>query len=293
MTAETLHSYLDRVTDQNFLRPGLLRDLAKGAGFAATLSTLTGYSKRHLVFALPELRTPASMRMYPQLAGEVSSCAGKRPACQQCVAARLGTDERVTVFASHEQLICPTHRRWLGNGALKCPRPHQFSIEACPEITAANLQHKRMITNWGRGPTHASFLDAVTCLSTWSRWPIVMNAPDIRQRWDSLGITDETPPLSPAEIAAWYPNAVSLTRLILIQRQEIKNARKMNRDIAITSVERLRREIIEGLATSGAFDPYRYALTSDRIEPDTEVEAPARPPKLTHDSAQRLNPDAD
>ncbi|WP_131812760.1 hypothetical protein, partial [Mycolicibacterium conceptionense] len=277
MTAETLHSYLGRVTDQNLLRPGMLRDLSKGRGFATTLSTLTGYSKRHLVFSLPELRTPASLRAYPQLAGEVSSCAGKRPACQQCVAARLGTDDCVTVFASHEQLICPTHSRWLGNGSLKCPRPHQFSIAACPEIIAANLQHKRIISRWGRGPTHASFLDAVTCLSRWSRWPVVMTASDIRGRWERLDITDESPPLSPAEIAAWYPNAVSLTRVILAQRREIKTARGMTRNIATASVERLRREVVEGLATSGAFDPYRYAITSDRIEPDSEVEAPAPP----------------
>ncbi|MBN3508337.1 hypothetical protein JYB55_05725 [Mycolicibacterium septicum] len=273
MPAETLNSYLRRVTDQNYLRPSFLQNLARAPGFLTELSMMTGYSERHLTFALPELRTPAILRAYPELAGEVSACAGRRPACRLCVAARLGASERVVVFASHEQLICPTHRRWLGNGSLKCPLPHQFSIEPCPEISAANLQHKRMITRWGRGATHASFVDAAICLSRWSRWPVVTSVPQIQQRWKRLGVTDETPPLSPTEIAAWYPNAVSLTRLILTERQEIRDARGMNRDIATKSVQRLQQEVIAGLATSGAFDLYRFALTSDRLEPETEVEA--------------------
>lgn len=75
------------------------------------------------------------------------------------------------------------------------------------------------------------------------------------------------------------PNGISFCnapRHATSRRQVGPDSDRCGRRVPASSVERLQREVIEGLATSGAFDPYRYALTSDRIEPDTEVEAPAR-----------------
>jgi hypothetical protein len=43
-----------------------------------------------------------------------------RPA-HNCVSARCVRGADVRVFASHEQLLCLWHRRWLGSGDLKSP----------------------------------------------------------------------------------------------------------------------------------------------------------------------------
>lgn len=278
MTAETVTSYARRITERNYLRRGLLPALSRRHPFLPILSILTGYTERHLVSALPELRTPSILRAWPHLYGEVSARAGTRPACTMCVRSRLGTDEAVLVFASHEQLICPTHYRWLGTGDITCTRARQFSIASCREISSANLTHRLLVKRWGRGPTRATFIDAVGCLSTWSRWPAVLRAPDIQRRRHLLGITEDTPAVSPEEIAAWYPNAVSLTGLILDQRDQITKARWVTPDVVVHSVKRLQNEVIAGLSPGGAWDPYRRAIVSERLEPDTEVECRPQPP---------------
>lgn len=119
----------------------------------------------------------------------------------------------------------------------------------------ANVRHRRLITKLGRAPVLAAFRDAVVCLVAWSRWPVVLRAPDIAERWTHLGITEEMRPNTPREVAAWYPNAVALAALILSQVREVDLAGGMTLDIAARGVERLRAEVIGGLIPGGAWNP--------------------------------------
>lgn len=274
MTAETLQSYLQRITDRNLLRPGWLSHLSRQPHFTTMLSELTGLPERNLASALPELRRPRSFEKWPHLAGQVSASAGTRPACAYCVITRTGGDPPVvTVFAAHEHLVCHTHNRWVGSPELKCPSPEQFSLRACRDISAANVKHQRLVNRWGRSFVYASFAAAVTCLSSWSRWPAVIRTPDIEQRWARLGISEDSAPLAPAEVAAWYPNAVSLCEIILSQRRQLLHAGASTKEVIYESVARL-QEVIPGFSPSGASDPFRHAIFADLPEPRAEVEHP-------------------
>jgi hypothetical protein len=66
----------------------------------------------------------------------------ERPACTHCVSARCVRGADVRVFASHEQLLCLRHRRWLGSGDLKSPTnatyPKPLWLCSNPPPTQAN-----------------------------------------------------------------------------------------------------------------------------------------------------------
>ena len=273
MPAETLHSYLYRLTEDNHLFPGWLPGLARRPGFSSKLAVLTGYSDHQLVAMLPELRTSFDIRCWPHLIGEPSAHAGTRAPCSHCVAARIGTtDASVTVFAKHEQLVCHRHQRWIGNYQVKCALHEQFSVASCPEIAIANRRHQRLIATWGRGPTRACFEDAVECMKTWARWLPVVADPDVRRRWGLLGVTEATPPHQPREIAALYPNVVVLTELILTLRRRIAEAHRITAQIGADSLELLSTTVIVGLTPNGAGDPFRRALMVIHSESATEAE---------------------
>lgn len=270
--AETLSSYLRRLTDQNLLRPLWLSTMAHRRSFTVALVGLTGRSERSLVSALPELRGDTVLQKWPHLVGQVSANAGTRPACTHCAASRTDHDRAVvTMFASHEQLICHTHHRWIGSRQLRCAVNEQFSLRSCPDILAANIRHRRLIRQYGRGPVRTGFSSAIVCLSTWARWPAVIRAPDIRGRWTRLAVTDESKPLQPPEVAAWYPNAVAMTEIIVSLRRHSFSADSTTAGLLADGLGRL-REVIPGLQPSGASDPFRQALFADLVESDAEVE---------------------
>lgn len=159
MKSETLKSYLRRLTDQNLLRPGWLPRLARHRHFVADLVELTGFTERGLVAALPELRTPQAVERWPHLVGHVSKRASTRSACTHCAAAKThGRTEVVTVFASHEQVICTAHQQWTGSSALRFPVQEQFSVRNCVDVSDAHREHLQLIRRWGRGPCIAASL---------------------------------------------------------------------------------------------------------------------------------------
>lgn len=164
IAAETLECYLARVCARNLLAVTSLQKFSRRPGFRGTLAEFTGYSERRLASALPELREPSDVELWPHLVGKPSKNAKVRPACTFCVAARLGEQRHIPVFASHEQLICATHQRWVGNAEIGRNHEQQFSIMICPDILRANRAHTRLIQRWGRGLARASFDSAFTCL---------------------------------------------------------------------------------------------------------------------------------
>jgi hypothetical protein len=303
-TAETISSYLGRISDRNLLRASATARIAKSPQRLQVLAAMTGLGEQHLVSALPELRSLEALQTWPHLLGEVSAAAGARSACTSCVSAR-SSGEKVTVFAKHEDLICPTHRRWLGSQELKCGSDEQFLLRDCVEVAAANVRHKLLISRWGRGQVRACFYDAMGCMTRWARWPLLIYSEPIRRRWRALGITEDDRPLLPREVASLYPNAVALTELILQQRKEIAEAGRLTPLITHRGRAVLLRDIV-GFSTDGAWDNFHIALLADRPEPDNEVEQmpptspeselePAQAPAELHlvpisDAAMRRSP---
>lgn len=284
--AETLKSYLQRVTESNLLRPEWLSKLSRKCRFVRELVEITGFSERALVSALPELRTPQTIKDWPHLVGLVSKRAGVRSACVHCIAARTSARNRrpaITVFASHEQLVCPTHQRWVGSSNLKCSANKQFSLGHCPDITHANRAHRSLIRRWGRGPTYSCFIAALVCFHTWSDWPVVRRAPDICRRRAALGISDDEPPLTARQIAAWYPNAVDLAEIIMAARHELVGSQYGFANVLAEGLTQL-QSVVPGLSPSGAADPFRYAILAELEWPPTEVEVmPGR-----HNASRRV-----
>ncbi len=273
MCSETLNSYLRRVTEQNLLRPSWLSQLSRQPHFVADLVELTGLTERGLVAALPELRTPHAIKRWPHLAGHVSKQAGVRSACRHCAAARTQSrNHAVTVFASHEQVLCAVHQQWTGSSALRCDAQQQFSVRLCPDIERAHRQHRSLIRRWGRGPTYSGFTDAVTCFSLWSGWPAVSRTPDIQQRRLRLGVAEEAPSMLPRQAAAWYPSAVALTDVIVSLRHKAAEGQKPSAATVIAEGLARLQNIVPGLSPSGASDPFRQAVLGELHTPPDEVE---------------------
>lgn len=273
MKSETLKSYLRRLTDQNRLRPGWLPRLARHPHFVADLVELTGFTERGLVAALPELRTPQAVERWPHLVGHVSKRARTRSACAHCAATKTHSrTEVVTVFASHEQVICTEHQQWTGSSALRCDVQEQFSVSHCLDISDAHREHVLLIRRWGRGPVYGCFYAAIGCFARWSHWPAVSREPSIQRRRERLDVLDDAPPTIARQAAAWYPSAVALTDLIISLRHDFaKEGRSSAGKIVAMSHIRLRR-IFPDLSPSGASDPFRQAILGELDTPPDEVE---------------------
>jgi hypothetical protein len=270
--AETLESYLWRLSARNLLARHCLPKLARGTDFRRTLAELTGYSERNLAAALPELRKPSDVDRWPHLAGLASQYARVRRACTLCAATRVRAQQRIVVFASHEQLICSTHHRWLGNAETETVCRTQFSIATCPDIARANRAHKRLIRRWGRGPVRTSFYAAQRCLDKWSQWREVLTATDIQHRRRRLGVTDHHRYPHPRLVAALYPSAVALTEVILAQRKKAAESKRMTREIVAAGIAEFQRRVVPTLEPGGAWDPYLLAIRENWLEPANEVE---------------------
>jgi hypothetical protein len=240
--------------------------------FRSTLAELTGYPERNLATALPELRTPSDVNRWPHLKGLATKNAGVRPACTLCAATRLRAPQRIPVFASHEQVICSAHLRWLGSAESATTCQPQFSIAICPDIDRANRAHRRLIRRWGRGPVRSSFYGAQRCLDKWSHWHEVVTAPDVRHRRQQLGVTDEHRYPHPKLVAALYPNAVALTEIILVQRKKAAENKRVTLEIAAAGIAEFQKRVFPKLEPSGAWDPYLLAIRETWLEPCNEVE---------------------
>lgn len=261
ITAETLESFLSRLANGNALSTTTWPlNQRKNPEFIAMLEQLTGHDRRRLVCALPELRTPTTLSEFPHLHQAASHRAGRRPACTYCAAAVARRRETATIFATHDQLICHRHQRWLGTSMLACTAAQQFSVRECPAIAQANKRHRRLIRQWGRTAVHWRFDDAVRAFHYWQGWPIVDNDPNIAHRRQALGINVKQPPISPHNVASWYPSAVELTSLMLSQDVAIKQTGKVTIEIIERGRDHIARHVVLDHRPEGAWDPYLRAL---------------------------------
>ena len=278
ITAETLASYLSRLARCNTVPISAWPlNQSKNPEFTSMLEQLTGRARSHLVCALPELRTATTHAEFPHLHQAVSARAGTRPACTYCVAAIAGRGGFATVFATHDQLICHRHRRWLGSHALACAVTQQFSLRSCHAIVHANLRHRRLIGRWGRTAVQWRFDDAVNAFYYWGRRSIVDDDPGIAQRRTALGMNAEQSPMSPRNVASWYPNAVELTALLLSQTEDIKRTGRVTLDIVERGSDHIARHVVRDHRPEGACDPYLRALGTTPVGPTREVGIPRHP----------------
>lgn len=76
----------------------------------------------------------------------------------------------------------------------------------------------------------------------------------------------------PRQAAAWYPNAVALTDVIISLRHESAKGRKSPATTVIAEGLFRLQNIVPGLSPSGASDPFRQAVLGELHTPPDEVE---------------------
>jgi hypothetical protein len=281
---ETLFSYTFRLNEANYLQASVLKttfkslkDESRRHYHRKLLSVLTGRTELQVVSALPELRTAAALNAFPHLLGLVSEKAAVRPVCSQCVAAKTRPNRYLRVFATHEDLICMKHLRWLGSDSLLyCAPEDQFSVAGCYQIIVANKRHRRLIRRWGRQEVRGRFGDAVSALFYWrTKGDRLIAEPKVEMCRAALGISDCYWPYDrPKDVASWYPNAVALTELFLQQDAEMKRVGVLNLDLLEAGIKDFSEKIILGLEPSGARDPFLSRRIDKPFDWPAEVEIP-------------------
>lgn len=76
----------------------------------------------------------------------------------------------------------------------------------------------------------------------------------------------------PRQAAAWYPNAVALTDVIISLRHEAAEGRTSPAATLIAEGLVRLQNIFPGLSPSGASDPFRQAVLGELHTPPDEVE---------------------
>ena len=178
----------------------------------------------------------------------------------------------MSVFATHDDLVCVRHQRWLGCGPLKCIASEQFALTACPGLFVAHRLHQTLIRRWGRQVVRARFYDAVDALSRWRQWNIVTSDPGVAHRRAALSIDDNEPPYTPKDFASWYPNIVALTELFVWQDDAIKRTGLRDRNVLENGLQYVSHHVVQGLRPSGVWDPYLCARRTPPAVMPNEVE---------------------
>jgi hypothetical protein len=273
---ETLPSYLARLTAANYLQESFLKAEAKRHDFCQWLSLITGRTEHQLLSALPQLRTAATLDAFPHLFGLASAKALIRHVCTKCVLTRARPKSYPLVFATHEQVICMKHRRWVGSdGALSCLPSEQFSVANCRQIIVANQRHRRLILRWGRQEIRGRFSDALHALLYWrSHSDLVISDPKVAACRAALGIEDCYRPYLPKDVASWYPNTVALTEVFVEQDAGMKRVGVLDMDLVEAGIDAVSEKVLLGLKPSGARDPFLSRRREQPFEGPAEVEIP-------------------
>ncbi|WP_411815453.1 hypothetical protein [Gordonia sp. SND2] len=272
LQCETTKSFRERIATRNHISASAWPLNSRGSELKSVLARLASIKPVALVTALPELRSASDIAEYPHLAGMVAASAPIRPACQLCVAARDSQAAGATVFASHEQVICYRHSRWTGGGTLRCSANEQFSVSSVPEVPSANVRHHRLIARFGRGAVHTTFHDALSAMLYWHDWSVFARDPGISHRRQALGLPPDIHGHNPRDIAAWYPNAVAMTELVLRQILAIRATSAPDPDLLAAGLQEFEDSVIAGLRPSGANNPFIAARRQTSFPAVGEVE---------------------
>ncbi|MCZ9880474.1 hypothetical protein NFJ07_01585 [Arthrobacter sp. B2a2-09] len=176
-------------------------------------------------------------------------------ACNRCTLAR-GAGRFVQIYSTHEQVICPRHRLWLGDGVTGVT--DQLSIRDTPEITTAWHHHKNLITRHGRSGVRKAF--HIASVINWRWYDRFHHFTAATDTYDALAAKQPRHANSHAIVAAsLYPSIVNLTAAMASPHwAEIAHSRRPD-----LFLDRISAEITDGWHPRGASDPLRHWMTED------------------------------
>lgn len=269
---ETTPSFIRRLETANALQHGRLRKQLKGSRrpWIESLTGWTGHDPAALVLAMPQLgQHDPDPKLPRKLAGRPIRTTHSA-ACHRCTLGR-GAGRYVQIYSTHEQVICPHHGLWLGDGVTGLT--DQFSIQAGPEITAAWHHHKNLITRHGRSGVRKAF--HIASVINWRWYDQFQHFTAATETHDALAADQPRHATSHAAVAAsLYPSIINLTAA-LASPHWAKIAHSRRPDLFL---ERISDDVTEGWQPGGAFDPLRHWMTenwlpefrgSDTIRPST------------------------
>lgn len=211
---ETVGSYLHRLAHVNRLSGDALADHVvgnvKGAQVTAErLAVLTGYPVTNLRYAMLELSRPAQLAQM-RISGRPRPQVRRQRPCR-CCAARRGAVWWTSVWATHEDVVCLKHQRWIGTPSAEGDQP---DLARQPEILQANRRHRRLIASHGREPVRFAIIDAGRICHEWRDRDWRDKA--FQRRMNIFRDSGpDSPTDSPHVDAATYPEIVALARLLV------------------------------------------------------------------------------
>ncbi|WP_427136588.1 hypothetical protein [Pseudarthrobacter sp. S9] len=255
---ETTASFILRLERRNHLPSGILKGLLPRAGepWGESLGVLTCHDPGTLMLAMPQLgayRTTASP-LHKLPAGPLPRITGF--ACNHCALSRTG-DSRIEIYRTHEQVLCPIHRRWTGHGT---DSPDgQPGLGRCPEITAANRHHRNLISRHGRPCVRTAFHISSHINYRW--FEQYRHFGPFTDRYRALiSGTRSSCILEPAALwAALYPPTIELAALIASARwAEIAHSQHPG-----PFLDRVGESITDGWHPRGYQDPLQHWMQED------------------------------
>lgn len=268
---ETTPSFIRRLETANTLRRGQLRTLLKGSRrpWIENLAAWNDYHPAVLLLAMPQLgQHDPDPSLRRKLAGRPTRTT-HTVACHRCTLAR-GAGRYVEVYSTHEQVICPHHGLWIGDGVTGFT--DQFSIGASPEITGAWHHHRNLITRHGRSAVRKAF--HIASVINWRWYDQFQHFTAAMDTYDALAADQPAHANSHAAVAAsLYPTIVNLTAAMASPHwAEIAHSGRPD-----LFLDRISVEVTEGWSPSGALDPLRHWMDTDWLPgfrgPDT-ISAP-------------------
>ncbi|WP_423181307.1 hypothetical protein [Arthrobacter sp. NyZ413] len=254
---ETTPSFIRRLETANALRPGQLRTLLKRnrRPWIESLAAWTNCDQTVLELAMPQLGLHDPARSLRQKLTGRPIRTTHTVACHRCTLAR-GAGRFVQIYSTHEQVICPRHRLWLGDGVTGVT--DQLSIRDSPEITTAWHHHRNLITRHGRSGVRKAFHIAAVINWRWyDQFHHFTAATDI---YDTLAANQPRHANSHAVMAAsLYPSIVNLTAAMASPRwAEIAHSRHPDQFL-----DRISVEVTDGWQPRRASDPLRDWMHTD------------------------------
>jgi hypothetical protein len=156
----------------------------------------------------------------------------------------------VEIYTTHERVICPRHKLWIGDGTHGIM--DQFSVRACPDITAAWHHHKNLISQHGRSRVRTAF--HTSSIINWRWYSQLHHFTHTTEICDALMADQPRHGHSQAIIAAsLYPSIVSLTAAIA-SPYWAKIAHLRQPDLFLAQIC---NSVTDGWSPTGAHDPLR------------------------------------
>ena len=253
---EVTLSFTSRLETANALRTGLLIKTLRRSRmpWIESLSLWSGRPPESLCLAMPQLCHHRGPAPHVRPAGRPSRTTHAW-ACHRCALERTGT-LRVEIYTTHDQVLCPRHRLWTGEG-VHGPT-EQLSIQAAPEVLAAWHHHKNLVTRFGRSGVRKAF--HIAGIINWRWYDQFHHFTPALDTYDALAGNQPRNANSHAAVAAaLYPSVVALAAIMASPYW----ARIAHSGRPAQFLERVTSEVTDGWAPTGAADTLRFWMNED------------------------------